>query len=769
MKEKKLLKGMWLALVLAFLYLPILILAVYSFTKSTTIGALRSFSLHNYKTLFTTPDLTSMIWGTILLAVIVSAISTILGTLGAIGVFYSRKMTRKSMEIVNQIPVVNADVVTGFSVCILLIVFLNMDKDTYVPLVVGLSSLCTPFVYLSVSPRLKTMDPNLYEAALDLGCSPFRALRKVVLPELVPGIISGFMTSVTLTLDDYFITTYTKPAVFNTISTYVVNATKGAQTTIKTALWALSTVIFVVVVLVVVAMNVLPGGIESIGKKGSFAAYRREKKKKSKINAIVLMMVLSGMVAFNCTGCGDASSHTLVLRVANCEEYIDEGDWDDEELIELDNGEEIIGKNSLVDDFCEWYEEEYGEKIEVEYSTYGTNEDLYNQLTLGNQFDIVCPSEYMIMKFMEEGKLAPYSEEFFDKEIENNYYAKGVSPYIQNVFDELSMNGEPISKYGAGYMWGNMGIVYNPEYIDAEALKHWDALLNPEYSKRITMKDGVRDSYFIALGILNADKIQTDEFKSQPDYSEQLAAIMNDTSKETVDKTENILSKMRKNAYSLETDSGKADMITGKVIANMQWSGDAVYSMDQAEEDGVELSYAVPDECTNLWFDGWVMLKDGISEDSRKQQACEAFINFLSRPDNVVRNMYYIGYTSAISGGDDDTVFEYLNYCYGAEDEENAVDYDVSYFFNGIDNENASDDDNNTGNNDNDDGDDSTCDGYILRVDEEQLHRQLFAQYPPLDTIKRSAVMKCFSKEANRRISQMWINIRCYDMNDLFK
>lgn len=318
-------------------------------------------------------------------------------------------------------------------------------------------------------------------------------------------------------------------------------------------------------------------------------------------------------------------------------------------------------------------------------------------------------------------------------------------------------------------MWGNMGIVYNPEYIDAEALKHWDALLNPEYSKRITMKDGVRDSYFIALGILNADKIQTDEFKSQPDYSEQLAAIMNDTSKETVDKTENILSKMRKNAYSLETDSGKADMITGKVIANMQWSGDAVYSMDQAEEDGVELSYAVPDECTNLWFDGWVMLKDGISEDSRKQQACEAFINFLSRPDNVVRNMYYIGYTSAISGGDDDTVFEYLNYCYGAEDEENAVDYDVSYFFNGIDNENASDDDNNTDNKDNDDGDDSIGDGYILRVDEEQLHRQLFAQYPPLDTIQRSAVMKCFSKEANRRISQMWINIRCYDMNDLFK
>lgn len=268
MKNKKI-ATIWLIFVLAFLYLPILILAVYSFTKSTTIGALRGFSLQNYKTLFTTPDLTAMIWGTISLAGLVSIISTLLGTLGAIGVFYSKRFTRKSMEIVNQIPVVNADVVTGFSVCVLLIVFLNIDKDTYIPLVAGLTSLCTPFVYLSVMPRLKQMDPNLYEAALDLGCTSFRALRKVVIPELIPGILSGFMTSLTLTLDDYFITTYTKPAVFNTISTYVVNATKGAQTHIKTALWALSTVIFLVVVLAVVIMNVIPGGVDSVGKKGN--------------------------------------------------------------------------------------------------------------------------------------------------------------------------------------------------------------------------------------------------------------------------------------------------------------------------------------------------------------------------------------------------------------------------------------------------------------------------------------------------------------------
>ena len=130
-----------------------------------------------------------------------------------------------------------------------------MDKASYIPLVIGLVSLCSPFVYLSVIPRLKQMDSQLYEAALDLGCSPFGALRQAVLPQLTSGIVSGFMMSITLTLDDYFITTYTKPSMFDTISTYVVNATKGAQTDVKTALWALSTIIFLIVIFVVIGMN----------------------------------------------------------------------------------------------------------------------------------------------------------------------------------------------------------------------------------------------------------------------------------------------------------------------------------------------------------------------------------------------------------------------------------------------------------------------------------------------------------------------------------
>ena len=246
----------WLLIpVLVFLYAPILILTVYSFTDATQIGAIRGFSLHNYVTLFTTPELQSMILGTLALTCVSAVIATILGTLGAIGAFYSGKKMNAYINTVNEIPVVNADVVTGFSICILLVVVLGISKDTYIPLVVGHVTLCAPFVFLSVIPKLKQMDPSIYEAALDLGATPSTALRSIVIPQISSGIVSGFAMAVTLSLDDYFIATYTKPATFDTISTYVVNATKGSQTAIKTALWALSAVIFVLVVLFVLGSN----------------------------------------------------------------------------------------------------------------------------------------------------------------------------------------------------------------------------------------------------------------------------------------------------------------------------------------------------------------------------------------------------------------------------------------------------------------------------------------------------------------------------------
>lgn len=435
----------------------------------------------------------------------------------------------------------------------------------------------------------------------------------------------------------------------------------------------------------------------------------------------------------------------VILRICNWEEYIDEGDWDEEEAIDLSEENVIIGQNSMVEDFEQWYYEEYGVRVEVEYSTFGTNEDLFNQLNLGDTYDLVCPSEYMIMKLMVKGKLEPYSDDFFDEEEEHNYYAKGVSPYIRQVFESNEIGGEIWAKYAAGYMWGTTGIVYNPEEVPEEDASTWSILSNEKYCRKVTIKDNVRDAYFAALGIYKSELLLEEGFISDVDYHENLSGVMNDVSPETINKVEKILKDIKGNVYSFETDSGKSDMVTGKIVANYQWSGDAVYTLDQAEEDGLYLNYAVPEESTNLWFDGWVMLKDGINGDETKKQAAEAFVNFVSRPDNVVRNMYYIGYTSVISGGEDSTVFDYVDWCYGTEEEE-SVEYNLDYFFSGKE----------TGE-------------YTIVAPKEQLYRQLFAQYPTKEVIDRSAVMNYFDDEASVNINQMWINVRCFDLNQIPK
>lgn len=442
---------------------------------------------------------------------------------------------------------------------------------------------------------------------------------------------------------------------------------------------------------------------------------------------------------------GTSSSQTVTLRICNWEEYIDTGDWDEGDTIDLPSGD-IIGQNSMIKDFENWYQETYGGKVKVEYSTFGTNEDLYNMLTLGDTFDLVCPSEYMFMKLISEDRLVPLSDHFFDPSDENNYYIKGVSPYLQNIFETKDINGEPWGKYAAGYMWGITGIVYNPAEVTKEEASTWTILNNSKYLRRVTIKDNVRDCYFAAVGALEHDLLTSEEFVNDPDYSLNLEKVMNDTSPEMISRVQDWLQSMKDNVYSFETDSGKADMITGKVLANYQWSGDAVYTMDQADEDDFKLDFAVPEESTNIYFDGWVMLKSGIGQDKEKQKAAEAFINFVSRPDNAIRNMNYIGYTSFISGGDDPRIFEYLDWNYGAEDDEpDTADYDVSYFFS----------------RDGESGD------YVLTVPADQLDRQLSAQYPSTETIQRASIMSYFTPEQNQIANRMWVNVRCYNIHQV--
>ena len=462
---------------------------------------------------------------------------------------------------------------------------------------------------------------------------------------------------------------------------------------------------------------------------------------------ICLLMALCTIASF-CFPIVAASSKDdeVVLRICNWEEYIDEGEWEEDEVIDLDSGD-IFGENSILDDFADWYYETYGKKVRVEYSTFGTNEDLYNMLTLGDVYDLVCPSEYMIMKLMAENSLYPLSDSFFDENDENNYYIKGVSPYIREIFETHEINGERWDKYAAGYMWGVTGFVYNPELISYEEASTWKMLENKRFYRQLTVKDNVRDTYFAAVGAVKSDLLTDPAFINSEDYPQRLQDEMNDTSPEMISKVQDYLQSNKDNFYSFETDSGKTDMVTGKVVANFQWSGDAVYSMDQAELDDCYLEFAVPKESTNVYFDGWVMLRNGVEGDPEKQHAAEAFINFMSRPDNAIRNMYYIGYTSVISAPDDGRILEYAEWCYGAdEDEEETVDYSVANFFI---------------------GEDDGSDDYVITIPEDQLRRQMAAAYPSEEVLDRACIMVYFDKNVSELTNQMWINVRCFNIHNI--
>ena len=254
---KKFIQRGYVWLVLAFMYAPILLLLVYSFNSSTIIGMWsKKWTLGLYKQLFTSEDLMTTVLNTIILALLASTLSTILGTIGAIGMFYSKKRTQKILNSVTQLPVINAEIVTAISIALVCTMF--AFGRTYASLLIGHVVLTFPFVVLNVMPKLKQLDSNLYEAALDLGATPTKALFSVIIPQILPGIFSGFLIATTLSLDDYIVTTFTKPATFDTISTYVFDAyAKGGRSADVPALRALSSIIFAVMIIFLVVKNII--------------------------------------------------------------------------------------------------------------------------------------------------------------------------------------------------------------------------------------------------------------------------------------------------------------------------------------------------------------------------------------------------------------------------------------------------------------------------------------------------------------------------------
>ena len=475
-----------------------------------------------------------------------------------------------------------------------------------------------------------------------------------------------------------------------------------------------------------------------------------------KIPHIVIALTMIAVTACSFfTGCKkdeQGNRSQIILKVMSWEDYIDNEEYADEEA--------GVFEGPVVEEFEKYCKEELKLNVKVEYSTVGTNEEMYTKINLNKEsYDLVCPSEYMIQKMIDENMLEPLDRSDGKMQV----YDQNVSSYIADLFKRTKIDDnddKSLYAYAACYMWGTMGFVYNPEFVDENDVSSWSAVWNKKYKNKCTIKDSVRDSYVLALGYAYSDVLHSyadllnDGKLTEAEYNKKLTDLFNDVSDEAVNKSGKLLAELAPTLYGYEVDSGKKDMAAGKIWINFAWSGDAVYAMDFAEDPlevgdkTAELYYSVPEEGSNIFFDGWVMPK-GANVD-----LAQRFINFISDPHFASRNMDFIGYTTSIAS---DEIFENTVDNYGYVD---AVQKDGKYFA-AEDGEEITDDDGNpievfpvdlsylfakeT------DAEDKT---YVVYTD--TLGRQFSAQYPDYETVKRCTVMRHFTDEELVKLNKMW-------------
>ena len=418
--------------------------------------------------------------------------------------------------------------------------------------------------------------------------------------------------------------------------------------------------------------------------------------KKALVFVISAVMLVSSLSLFACS--------EVDLKIFNCYDYIDE---------------------DLIKSFKEYYKEKTGKDIKIQYTCYDTPEELYNILKMkGSDYDLVCPSDYMIEKMAREDML---------QEVvlpADGAYRTNVSPFIDEKFKSVTWgDGENLSKYAAGYMWGTLGLCYDPEKVDAEDMDSWSSLWTNKYKNKFSIKDSVRDTYFIGLAKKFATELEDNKAYYTTDYDRYYATlknIFNDTTEGTVNAMESVLRDLIDNSACLEVDEGKDKICKGDTDIYFAWSGDAVYAMDTAEEDFHKtLKYSVPKEGSNIWLDGWCIPKT-----AKHYDLAIEFIEFMSTPENVIQNMEYIGYVSCVGG---DEVFDWVAETYGSD--EGALVADLGYFF---DAEGTGD--------------------YTVKYEEEGS--QFTAQYPTEDVVKRCVMMNYFPDAANERVNKLWIKVR---------
>ena len=536
------------ALVMIFLFAPIAILLLFSFNESKSLSVFSGFSLKWYQELFRDGDTLESVKNTLILACSASAIATVMGTAASVGINKLRnKYVRASFDTVTNIPMTNPDIITGISL-MLMFVFIGTRLGrsaslSFWTLLISHVTFCLPYVILQVLPKLRQMDPSLPEAAMDLGCTPLQAFFKAVLPEIMPGIVTGMIMAFTMSLDDFVISYFTQGSGFQTLPIRIYSMTKK---TVTPKMYALATIIFFVILTLLLISN--------LSDEDTKAKRRQDAERARKVRRFLVPAAATAILALMVVLIVTSSGRTLTLNVYNWGEYISDGSE---------------GSLDTIAEFEKWYEETYGTPVEVNYDTFSSNEDMYAKVSSGAvSYDLLIPSDYMIARMKDEGMLLPL-----------NYSNIPNYQYIGEDFRGLYY--DPDNQYTVPYTYGIVGVIYNANVVDEADTGDWDLMWNEKYAGNILTFNNSRDAFGTAMYKLGLDVNTTDH------------AVWDRAAEELLAQNPILKGRVMDEIYNM--------MASGEAAVSAYYAGD-YFTMVDNQADTVDLQFYYPPR-TNYFVD----------------------------------------------------------------------------------------------------------------------------------------------------------------------
>ena len=519
-KKKRPFGKILMILMIAFFYLPIVYMVIFSFNEGKSLTSFTGFSLRWYQHMLESQDMMEALYTTFSIAILATFISTVVGTISAIGLSKSKKVIRNIMDQVNNLPMMNPEIVTAIGFMLLFITF-NVEKG-YMTMLLAHIAFCIPYVILSVMPKIRSLDPNLADAAMDLGATPWQALRKVIVPQITPGIVSGALIAFTMSVDDFIISYFVTGRGVKNLSIVVYTMSKRVNPSIN----AVSTLVVVIITLVLLIINLAPVMAARSRKSDTIGKRRRL----VPAAAAVLCAAAVGICAVNFGGgSSDRPFEGQTLHIYNWGEY---------------TGENIIGD----------FEEETGATVVME--NFDSNEQMYIKVANGESYDLLVPSDYMIQRLIEEDLLQKLDKSKLTCMDKLADAVKGL-PY------------DPNNDYSVPYFWGTVGIVYDKNKVDIEDLERegYNIFLDEKYKGDVYLYDSERDSFMMALKALGYSMNTENEQELQEAYEWLVQCV------ETMD-------------TEIVTDEIIDNMAQGRKALGLIYSGDASYVMAENEDMG---------------------------------------------------------------------------------------------------------------------------------------------------------------------------------------